>query len=158
MILPVYIYGQSQRIRAKPNIKVSDTLAQNSQIPDTARNAIYLEVLGNSVLGCLNYERMIGESFSVRIGALFTATAMINYFIGSGSHKLEIGGGATFGYGYLGPTLTLGYRYQPKEGGFVFKAGFTPFDGVVPTFSSAGSGSNSTGIHPWVGISFGHCF
>jgi hypothetical protein len=75
---------------------------------------------------------------------------MVNYLWGDGDHHLETGIGAVLGvmrysgvdtifgetlsdkYKFLPlGTATLGYRYQPREGGFLFKIGATPlFDGV----------------------------
>ncbi len=88
---------------------------------------------------------------------LTTLPIMINYLKG-GNHKLEIGGGVILvfvsadikevgsveGSGVLG-TATLGYRYQPRAGGFNFRIGFTPiFD--------------QGGFSPWAGLSLGYSF
>lgn len=43
------------------------------------------------------------------------------------------------------PTMTIGYRYQPIESGFMFRVGFTPF--IANDLSS---------ITPYGGISIGH--
>ena len=41
----------------------------------------------------------------------------IDFFgVGSGSGGTAVGG-----------TATIGYRYQPSNGGFLFRIGFTPF-------------------------------
>lgn len=45
------------------------------------------------------------------------------------------------------PTLTIGYRYQPLESGFMFRVGFTPF------FSS-----DFSSVSPYGGLSIGHTF
>jgi hypothetical protein len=89
--------------------------------------------------------------------------ATFNFFVSShdgnhvGSSKLELGlgvalvdingdfGGTTFSGAGVGGTATIGYRYQPYDGGFLFRIGFTP------VFAS------ST-FFPWGGISFGLTF
>lgn len=45
------------------------------------------------------------------------------------------------------PTMTIGYRYHPKESGFMFRVGFTPF--IAPDLSE---------IIPYGGVSIGHTF
>ncbi len=49
----------------------------------------------------------------------------------------------------VAPTATAGYRYVPTDGGFNFKAGFTPF------LISAGG---QTTFVPWAGIAAGYGF
>lgn len=127
-------------------------------VAQTARNGVYAEVLGNGMLYSCNYERLFTESFGVRIGASYfepenvpivTFPLMANYLIGSGSSKLELGLGICVlllpekvslsfmtavdeqlkGNSVLG-TATVGYRYQPADGGLVFRVGFTPLFGV----------------------------
>ena len=78
----------------------------------------------------------------------------------SPSSKLEIGAGASYeelvakkiakskvgsGIAYTG---ILGYRYQPADGGFLFRIAFTPFLSS-PIF---------TGFEPWGGITLGYGF
>lgn len=77
-----------------------------------------------------------------------------------GNHHLEIGGGLTVSFGdeqdwydfeddededfaALFATGIVGYRYQRPEGGFQFRAVFTPFVG-------------EPGFYPWGGVSFGY--
>jgi hypothetical protein len=126
-----------------------------AQLP-TSRNAIYLEFLGNGLMYSINYDRLFTESFGMRVGASYSTPAghfvtfplMANYFVSWGSSKLEMGLGACVilqpeyqsvsfmaatdedirGNGVLA-TATLGYRYQPTDGGFVFRVGVTPFYG-----------------------------
>ena len=90
---------------------------------------------------------------------LLIAPLMGNYFIGDGSHKFELGAGpaivnasASTDFGtfdesgtFLFGTATAGYRFQPNDGGFVFRIGFTPLFG-------------STGFLPWAGLSLGYSF
>lgn len=87
---------------------------------------------------------------------------MMNLLVGTGSGRLELGAGpvlamasgeaetleegeielSAFGLGAF--ATTVGYRYQPVHGGFVFRAGLTPF--------------YSSGFMVWGGLSFGYAF
>lgn len=147
-----------------------------------AKNLVYFELLGNGGLYSLNYERMIGNDLSARLGFSYfsvsasssngsqtstakadivTAPVMLNYMTGGKNSKFELGagalvvyasasgtgGGATSsvdGMGVAG-TGTVGYRYSPADGGFVFRVGFTPIVG-------------KGGFLPWGGMSFGGTF
>ena len=78
-------------------------------------NTVFLEVGGNSLLWSLNYDRMITDNISVRVGygsipfestdedEILTTTITVtpvpivaNYLLGSGNHKLEIGAGILY--------------------------------------------------------------
>lgn len=122
-----------------------------------APNTVYLEGAGNGLIYSANYDRLLTGSFGGRVGfsyispeqvSVVTFPLMAYYLIGSGSNKLELDLGACVilqpdnqsfsfmsslddefkGNGVLG-TATVGYRYQRAEGGFVFRAGLTPFFG-----------------------------
>jgi len=115
-------------------------------------NSIYLEGLGVGGKYSLNYERIIEEDFSIRVG--FTAwtesfngvgpyTAipiMANYYLGfgDGGSKLELGLGIEYaktnGHGLLlgQPTgwsvfgaSAINYRYQPPNGGILYRIGLS---------------------------------
>jgi len=137
-------------------------------------NGIYLELLGNGGLYSINYDRLFSENLGGRIGFMYLSEfnfifssaenllfipIMLNYLSG-GDHNFEIGGGIVivhadkvgfFGISKegsstaVGGTATIGYRYQPSRGGFLFRIGFTPFyaDG---DFAASG------------GFSIGFCF
>jgi hypothetical protein len=144
-----------------------------------AKNLVYLELLGNGGVYSINYERMLTDDLSARLGFsylsvstsagdasakanLVTAPALINYTVGGRNHRAEVGAGATLvyvsasseggsgvgasgeGVAVLG-TGVVGYRYAPADGGFVFRAGFTPLFG-------------KGGFLPWGGMSFGSTF
>ena len=86
---------------------------------------------------------------------------MLNYLSGTGDSHLELGIGfipatASVSGTFLGENLsggstliigtgTIGFRLQPREGGFVFRVGFTPF-------------ITSDGIKPSIGLSLGSAF
>jgi hypothetical protein len=149
----------------------------------TAKNAVYLELLGNGGLYSINYERALLDNVTARVGfsyfsvgataadgsgqqssakiSLMTAPIMANYLVGGKSHNLELGAGALVvyasgeasgggasssaeGVGIAG-TATVGYRYQPQDGGFLFKAGFTPL-------------VTESGFQGWGGLSLGGAF
>ena len=78
-------------------------------------NTVFLEGGGNGILWSINYDRMIAEKISVRVGygaitdettdeiGLITETITVspvpiiaNYMLGSGNHKLEIGAGILY--------------------------------------------------------------
>jgi len=122
-----------------------------------APNAVYTELLGQGILLSVNYDRRLGEHISVRAGVAvvglgFGVPVSVS-FLSSGDHKFEMGAGllyatATNGFekieGVAG-SANIGYRYQPRDGGFMFRIGFTPLLG-------------SGGLLPWGGASFGICF
>lgn len=129
------------------------SLNLNAQIKS---NSLYFEILGNGGLYSINYDRLITENLGGRIGFsylpsidiifssvenLIVIPVMVNYFAGEDS-KLELGAGIIFvsvdNIGFFGfesgeggsafaGTAVIGYRYQPKDGGFVFRVGLTPF-------------------------------
>ncbi len=108
-----------------------------------------------------------GTSTATGSGSWLAAPLTVSYLgIGSPNHKLELGAGAVMMYfsasgassfnavananGFIvAPTAIVGYRYVPVDGGFNFKAGFTPL------FISAGGKST---FLPWGGISVGYGF
>ncbi len=140
-----------------------------------SRNAAYGEIGGNGIIPTVNYERRFSERWFGRVGlgVAFTYTEddsdaafSIPLTVSSvnrpaSNHHLELGGGITivagdrqelFDYGdddeefsTVSITGIVGYRYQKPEGGFLFRAAFTPV---------AGGGY----ILPWAGVSFGYAW
>jgi hypothetical protein len=146
-----------------------------------AHNSIYLEIAGSAIGGALNYERMLSNSFGLRLGfgysplsgtnskgatvhaSITSAPLTLSWFPFSNttsdtvaSDKLEIGAGAGYynltrkllqfaEFNGIGYTAFLGYRYQPWDGGFIFRIAVTPIilDGD---------------FYGWAGISFGYGF
>ncbi len=120
-----------------------------------AKNAVYLEVLGNGGAYSLNYERAFSPKFLLRVGfaswsssapfggdeSITTIPVMINSLFGTGNHKFEGGlgfllGGEKHSGNEAWPessdtifalTGVAGYRYQKPSGGIIFRAGLTPF-------------------------------
>jgi hypothetical protein len=139
-----------------------------------AAKSAYVE-LGGAGLATVNYDMRFekkedGLGFKVGVGgfsidgqSIFLAPIGINYLLGKGNKNyFEVGAGVTLvttkDKYYNGNTTTtqrysttfghafFGYRLQPKNGGFLFRAGMTPI-------------FNKDGFFPlWAGISFGYKF
>lgn len=137
---------------------------------------IYAELLGNGIYSSLNYERIVSDNFSIRLGVgyvfsnsvsnsgghhdyAFLPLAMVYYLVAlNNSNYLELGGGALFAYSGLSseisyettftiaPTAAIGYRYSPKDGGFFLSAALDIFP------EPAGK------IFPWGGLGVGYSF
>ena len=135
--------------------------AGHTQAMRTAHNAVYLELGGNGLLYSVNYERFMAPNVSLRGGFSYVSVEasdgtgsasasvavvplMVNYLLGGGSAKLEVGGGialtrfsgeSSTGFGdevEVGAfvpigTGTVAFRLSPPGGGFNFKIGWTPF-------------------------------
>lgn len=100
------------------------------------KNIAYLELFGNGVLYSINYERMISENLSARIGGAFykitadtplqelksnvvIAPLMLNRLIGSTAHKLELGLGLDLCYvkvSLKGSSYSNGFIKELKKG------------------------------------------
>jgi hypothetical protein len=152
-------------------IMARPSFAQESE-DALSKNSLYLELGGNALVYSINYDRILSNAFSVRGGigyysleddleggdnsvSLAAFPLTLNYLLGSGSSRLELGAGLVIltGSADLGGvstsnasvigTATFAYRYQKPMGGIFFKAGFTPF-------ISGGS------FIPWFGLSVGY--
>ena len=141
------------------------------------RNSVFAELGGSAGLISLNFDKRFSKSpegFGVRIGAgymawqdteIFNFPILVNYLAGNNGKYLEMGFGPTIGYAqersepndqglsfepginFYG-TINLGYRYQPVEGGFNFRAGLSPILNFSPI-----------DIFPiWPYLSFGYSF
>lgn len=130
---------------------------QEEAMEKYAKNTVYIEFLGQGVLGSINYDYRFHPNFSFRIGVgyalfLYSFPAMINFLIGTETpHHLELGAGfVLMSYKDLSgivPTANLGYKFQPKNGGFFFKIAWTPF-----------IHSEAEELIKWGGISIGYTF
>lgn len=140
----------------------SDSSASRQEI---TKNALYGEFAAYLFNGCisLNYERSITEELWLRVGYGSGGYRSVDgdshgdgkggmlmalYLLG-GSSKFEVGLGASFIYGiinntaqedwWLIPAASLGYRYQPTDGGIMFRVGLTyDYYGGVPCQISLG--------------------
>jgi hypothetical protein len=156
----------------------SPCLAQvNAKILPVARNAVYFELLGNGGLFSFNFERMLTDHVAVRAGyarwnldsapldtgQYQTVPMTVSYLCGGGERKLELGGGVTIGKGqssdssdnfsFSSLTAILGYRSQPAAGGYLFRAGLTPFYTLNDGETYPGEGFTFS-----AGVSFGYRF
>jgi hypothetical protein len=160
----------------------SACFAQVSEAPAAAaRNAVFVELLGNGGIYSLNYERMLTGQLGLRVGYAAwnspfwsevtppnryqTVPVTMSYLLGRGERKLELGGGITFGHGrfdrssgrdFSFRTLTaiVGYRSQPREGGYLFRVGVTPFY----SFDDGEEAYPDPGFVFSAGVSFGYRF
>ena len=127
---------------------------------DTARNTVFLELssslLSNSL--AVNYEYQFSDIMSVRVGtgaamqmegaSAVGVTAGLQLFT-AGDGRLEGGAGISAVYSNTSPMLpmafgvspavNLGYRYQPVEGGMMFRVGLSySYNFGFPVQGSAG--------------------
>ncbi len=128
--------------------------------PSRSMNAVYFEALGSSAPYSINYDRIVMADFGLRIGycryttggvSVASIPLMLNYLVGEENSHVEIGAGvlhmagsADFGaFSQTGQTKTsfdlvttaIGYRYQPVNGGFLFRVDLTPVFGfrrIIP--------------------------
>lgn len=140
-----------------------------------SNRSIFIEGLGNGLTYSVNYDTRFGPG-SAGLGGrggvgflpiqgvnITSFPFLVNYLWGNNGHFLEVGAGATIlavaggsdtvisieefnrSTG-IGPTFSLGYRYQPLNGGILFRAGIAP---IIDT----------TGSLPyWPQISLGYAF
>ncbi|MFC3414937.1 hypothetical protein [Algoriphagus hitonicola] len=154
-------------------IGLSNLQAQTTE-PREQGKAFYLELFGNGITYSLNYDqrfqkRMDGLGF--KAGASFlslggssvgTVPVGLNYLLGKEGKFFEMGMGSTLIFGggntdfavgdgepldtYFLGTMTFGYRSEPTDGGFLFRANLTPIFGGF-------------GFYPFFGgISVGYAF
>jgi hypothetical protein len=126
-------------------------------VTDRAPQAVFGEVFGRSIVFSANYDRRVfnrvdGLGYTIGLGyisvgddgnsnvGLFSIPITINYLLGNNGKYLEIGAGATYfdanvtgsgdvseGSSTIIGTMTIGYRSQPINNGFMFRAGINPF-------------------------------
>lgn len=119
-----------------------------TSVRERSRNAVYLEVLGNAQWYSVNYDRILGESWALRIGASFvpysvennngngryrmsdiTVPLTLSYLLnfGRSAHNIEIGVGAS-------PRWTI----VSFEGALSDRAAYPAYTrNVLTTFGSA---------------------
>lgn len=144
----------------------------------TAHNAVYIELLGNGVLYSMNYDRMVTDDISVRVGLMYlsvsassgdaSAKASLafipvvgNYLLGKGDHKFELGLGALLVY--ASASSGTSDDFVSGSGGGVggtavigyryapHDGGFVFRGGFTPVFGQGG-------FLPWFGLSLGYAF
>jgi hypothetical protein len=141
----------------------------------TKSRAVYVELLGNGLGYSFNYDQRFKnrlDGLGFKAGASYFALAGasaatfpvgVNYLLGKRGKYFELGLGATylfaadrsnnfspvnnqaFADGITG-NMILGYRSEPEDGGFLFRASITPFFG------------NGIFWPLFAGVSFGYAF
>lgn len=127
------------------------------------QNRVFLDALGSGIVWSLSYERLVTQHVGLRVGAGGLPASGLKYVIGYGmpvaylggsSHRavIGVGGGVlwaadvwvfedldvTKAYG----TALVGYEFQPRPSGIVFRAAFTPLLAEET-------------VSPWGGVSIG---
>ncbi|MBS1634752.1 MAG: hypothetical protein JST26_02440 [Bacteroidetes bacterium] len=146
-----------------------------------ARNAAFIELGGNAGLYSLNFDRILfyRDRFKSSIRAGFAPLPHGHYFeqayvlescfiLFKNPHHLELGVGATVQRRYNEKpdnsgdyaweniwysVWRCGYRYQPRDEGFFFRAGLTPV-----FMSHDALGSHPDYFQMWAGLSVGASF
>lgn len=134
--------------------------------PGKRAQGIFVELLGPGISYSFNYDTRFQDTrnglggrvglsyFSVEGNGMFTLPVMVNYLLGKEGKYFEMGLGGTYvsfnseesaesneilfvkDSGVIGTTV-FGYRRQPEDGGFLFRAGISPVFGrgnFVPYF------------------------
>ncbi len=165
----VFAFAQNQPADASASRKLA------TYEPGRRAQSVFFEILGAGGTYSFNYDTRfqntlnglggrVGLSYlAVDGNGLFTAPVVLNYLLGKNGKYFEMGIGATYvGFnaneggndeeilfidndGFFG-TMNFGYRKQPVDGGFMFRAGVTPI-------------FNKNNFIPYYGyISFGYSF
>jgi hypothetical protein len=164
-LLSILFYSttRAQRTTSTKADSLQNTRAQN----------VYFELFGPGLAFSANYDTRFSQQrdgLGARAGigfiaaggdSFFSIPVQANYLLGKASKYFEIGAGATYASytssGFFSftntsttahkvfGTMTFGYRYQPIDGGFNFRASFNPF-------------FDSSTFYPFVGFSFGYTF
>jgi hypothetical protein len=111
---------------------------------EPSKNAVFIELLGNSLIFSANYERRLDRAYILRVGTGFvppvfdtdpwvlTPAATFGRLFGDCNLELAAGGVAwahvrSGDAPGLFATGVVGYRYQPPGSGLVMRVAFTPF-------------------------------
>ncbi len=136
---------------------------------------VFVEILGNGLIGSINYDQRFekrfdglgfkgGISYFAFNGSSVAAAPFgLNYLLGKNGKYFEVGLGATYlrfadssntfsvgnertiGDGLVG-NMIFGYRREPVDGGFLFRASMTPVFG------------SGTFLPFYFGLSLGYAF
>ncbi len=139
-----------------------------ADISERSTQTIYFEALGNGLIYSLNFDNLIAHNgrsgLSSRFGLSFypvfgttdfpkiVVPIELNYLSG-GERMFEVGLGASFSdYGnHFWPSLRIGYRRQPVDGGFFFRFGF-----LLGRIVYGDDGGTNKQILPSIGLGFGY--
>jgi hypothetical protein len=141
-----------QKLIAQDTVYLKHTSPQKIIVTDRAPQAVFAEIYGRGGIFSANYDRRFsnrldGLGFTVGAGyiavddiSLLSIPVTINYLMGKNGKYFELGAGVSYfnasihdgtdassgGHTFIG-TTTIGYRSQPINGGFIFRAGINPF-------------------------------
>lgn len=151
-ILCTLLFICSSTFAQHDSIILKKAYKRDYTVTDRPPQAVYGELFGRGILFSANYDRRFnkrtdGLGFSGGMGylridevSIFTIPVSINYLLGKKGKFFEVGAGASYfsvdvsdidkasktGSTVIG-TTTIGYRSQPENGGFMFRAGFNQF-------------------------------
>jgi len=129
---------------------------------------MYFEIAGSGGLGSINYEHPVASNFNFPLrwragislapidknnGVGVVIPLMIHACIGKNSHQLDLGIGqgitvTTKGSFFALATVSMGYRYQPKNENWFYRVSYTPLISYWVDFQ----------LQHWAGVSIGRTF
>jgi hypothetical protein len=159
-----------QKLIAQDSGNLKHSFNQKNASENGTPQALFAEFGGRSCIFSVNYDRRFSnryDGFGFSVGAgyfqinninLFSIPASINYLVGKSGKYLELGAGATYfnarisdnndasagGHTFVG-TMTIGFRSQPINGGFMFRIGINPLlfeDTFIPYWPYLSLGIN----------------
>src|SRR5690606_26814841 len=148
-------YNSAQNMSSNNNDKSGYLAFLQDQTESKRKQGVFFELFGTGLTYSFNYDTRfqnrpdglggrVGVSYYAIDGnSLFTLPVSLNYLLGKNGHYFEVGAGATFISGTVDDegeiffiesdkaktvtgNLIFGYRKQPLDGGFLFRAGFAP--------------------------------
>ena len=157
----------------------SVTLILSSGFAQT--NTVYLELFGNALVGSINYDRMVTDNVSVRVGygsmsttsSTYESGLMVtedvgitmipiigNYLLGEGNHKLEVGGGIVMvTVDYSGNVEDIDFTVGAEGSIFTGNVGYRyqkPDGGIF--FKASLCPFFGDGMMTWFGLGLGYSF
>ncbi|WKK59806.1 hypothetical protein [Sphingobacterium sp. BN32] len=168
------MYSNAESMSSTKNDKSGYLTFRQDQEESKRKQGVFFEILGTGLTYSFNYDTRFQnrpDGLGARVGVsyyaidgdkLFTLPVGLNYLLGKNGHYFELGAGATLISGeeedgeilfidsesnttVMG-NLVFGYRKQPLDGGFLFRAGFAP---VI---------TKKDFIPYWPYVSFGYSF
>ena len=111
-------------------------------------DAVFLELSGQRTFASLSYDRALTDEITLRGGfgilpnlthakrVAFSFPFTANYLHGK-VHRLELSFGFSWDAVYAGPLpmMMLGYRYDPADGGIVFRLAVNPLFSLRQTYN-----------------------
>ena len=136
---------------------------ENTAPSERAQNTLHVELLGAGMLYSVNYDRHVFGRWHLRggysalkgdflFGGWVHLVPVQLTYVSDTEGALELGAGGTLLFGDtrtpVVATFTVGYRYQPRDQGHMYRVGFTPLVGYDDGFRAA----------PSIGFSWGYAF